>query len=235
MAAAAAKVGLAGITLASGTATFLMFIHEEAVQTIMMAQYVAHKNKLHDRAKHLIKVAAEKYIFSGAEFTANYGILAPYAVHSFKTYWASALEMLQVYADFYDVDISADAKKIRNLLDRTIVDVFFPAQEDPEILDINVAEEMHESKDYSCNVLAFMEHKDRTPRHASDIRMFEHQGRKHRFLNKEILGDSYQPTPKGVKECDRRRRELKSGTLLTGAGDKAWDKKLADARRRIGK
>lgn len=122
MAIAGPKEAIAGVTLISGTVTFLMFIYEEAVQTIMMALYVAHKNRLVKDARRLINTAADKYTLRAIHFTRDWGYLAPYALDAFKTYWHACLDMLETYSHQYDVDLVARLKFNRALIDLPLWD-----------------------------------------------------------------------------------------------------------------
>lgn len=210
----AAPVGtiLTGVTLISGTATFLMFIHEEAVQTIMMAHYIAHKNKMEDEARRLIKIAAEKYIMQGVVFTSDWGHLAPYAQGAFRTYWYSTIDMLETYAKFYKVDIRQPVERMRYLLDHPGLTSGTDVTGLRPTLTTEEAEHAISKKDYNCALLAAIEYLHREPTDVADTRAMQSAGEILRWQKGETdkmgVENDY-----GRHKCEERKQAFRAGRI----------------------
>lgn len=212
MAAAATQV-LGGITLASGTATFLMFIHEETAQTAMMAIFVADKNRLHDQAKRLIKRAAKEYVMKGVEYTRDWGFLAPYADGAFMLYFDSTADMLETYAKKYKVNIEGDLTRIRSITSAPRLPIPIEAIEDIGPKTVVDYEEQLTAKKYDCEVLAYMEQTKKEPKDAEEVKLFAMLGRMRQLAFGEWDKNTKSMTQKGLDQCGRRQTLHLEGKL----------------------
>jgi hypothetical protein len=86
------------------TITFIEFIYEEAIQTELMAIYIALKNSLWKQGREVFKHLVDTTLPRAMGFVNTYGYLAPWSKGVFIAYYDSALEQAKVYQKIFKVE-----------------------------------------------------------------------------------------------------------------------------------